>query len=187
MVTWTRISVAVHQLIFLVAGRERLCDCHWLGGQTQAMHEDKHGKQAAWHNPPWVWLLNKTTKAALTSHRGFETMSISEIYGEFRMFFISQSVYGILNRPRLWKDTDLPYDGCHGPAAKGNKMHPYCFNKELTKEIVGNGRCRRKGCMDWWVFCHVVTRTDLTIGRYRGHVSSRANCADCWALRWYVT
>jgi hypothetical protein len=47
MVTWTRISDTVHQLIFLVAGCERLCDCHWLGGQTQAMYEDKHRKQAA--------------------------------------------------------------------------------------------------------------------------------------------
>jgi hypothetical protein len=28
MVTWTRISDTVHQLIFLVAGCERLCDCH---------------------------------------------------------------------------------------------------------------------------------------------------------------
>jgi hypothetical protein len=85
----------------------------------------------------------------LTNDRGFETMSISEIYGEFRMFLISQSVDGILNRPRFWKDTDMPYYGCHGPAAKGNKMHPHCFEKELTKGIVGNGRCRRKGCMDW--------------------------------------
>ncbi|KFY93733.1 hypothetical protein V500_03553 [Pseudogymnoascus sp. VKM F-4518 (FW-2643)] len=39
---------------------------------------------------------------------GFETMSISEIYGEFRT---------------LWKDTDMPHYGCHGPVAKGNKIH----------------------------------------------------------------
>lgn len=61
-------------------------------------------------------------------------MSISEIYGEFRMFLISQNVDGVLIHPRLWKDTDLPYYGCHGPAAKGNKMHPRRFNKELTEK-----------------------------------------------------
>lgn len=76
-------------------------------------------------------------------------MSISEIYGEFRRFLISQSVDGILNRPRLWKDTDLSHYGCHGPAAKGNKMPSHCFNKELTEGTVGNGRRRRQGCMDW--------------------------------------
>lgn len=70
----------------------------------------------------------------MTGYRGFETMSISEIYGEFRMFLILQHVDGVLNYARLWKDTDLPYYGCHGPAAKGEEIHPVTLTRDLLNE-----------------------------------------------------
>lgn len=38
------------------------------------------------------------------------------------MILIFTDVNGVLNYPRLWKDTDMPHYGCHGPAAKGNKI-----------------------------------------------------------------
>lgn len=47
MVTSRGIRYSCHKLTFMVARCERFRNCHRFGSQTQAMHEDKHGKQAA--------------------------------------------------------------------------------------------------------------------------------------------
>jgi RecA/RadA recombinase len=49
------------------------------------MCQDKHGQQAAGFDSSWASVLLRQGEARLTELSGFETMSISEIYGEFRM------------------------------------------------------------------------------------------------------
>jgi hypothetical protein len=90
-------------------------------------------------------LLVQTLETELTGYRGFETMSISEIYGEFRMQDSDVvNVKDVLNPLRLRKDTNMPYHGCRCPATKGNGMHFYYFHLKPTKALQEMGGAEGK-------------------------------------------
>lgn len=95
------------------------------------------------------------------------------------MFLILQHVDGVLNYARLWKDTDLPYYGCHGPVAKGEEIHPVTLTRDLLNEPQEMGGAEGKVAWIGEFLPHIVIRINLTISRYRRHVSPRANCPDC--------
>jgi hypothetical protein len=90
-------------------------------------------------------LLNQTMKIELTGYRGFETMSISEIYGEFRTHHSNVvNVEEVLNPLRLRKDTNMPYHGCHCPATEGNKTGLCYFYREPTNTLQEMGGAEGK-------------------------------------------
>ena len=53
---------------------------------------------------------------------GIQSMSISEVYGEYResCLFLTLHPRPRLTRPRIWQDTTRPHNVCYGPASQGD-------------------------------------------------------------------